>query len=194
MWHDVLRDPRLYALLSRYDEDWAEQVRGGGCPACGGRLHRADYPRKSRGAAATLERGYEVRRSFCCAAPECRRRRTPESVRFLGRRVYLGAVVLLGSALALGLSARRVAALREQLGVDRRTLMRWRQWWQESFVASGFWRIARGAFVPAVVTDALPAALLERFTAADPCVRVLQILTWLAPLSIAGSRAAAAAG
>jgi hypothetical protein len=48
--------------------------------------------------------------------------------------------------------------------------------------------------VPPVAADALPSALLERFTGADPCVRVLQILAWLAPLSIAGSRAAAAAG
>ena len=30
---------------------------------------------------------------YCCAEEDCRRRRTPESVRFLGRRVYAGLVV-----------------------------------------------------------------------------------------------------
>jgi hypothetical protein len=97
----VLGDPRLSALLQRYDEDWAEQVRRAGCPACGGRLHSADYPRKPRGGPAELGAGYAVRLSFCCADAACRRRKTPESVSFQGRRVYLGAVVLLGSALAL---------------------------------------------------------------------------------------------
>jgi hypothetical protein len=36
--------------------------------------------------------------SFCCDRDGCRNRATPPSVRFLGRKVYLGAVVMLISA------------------------------------------------------------------------------------------------
>ena len=57
----------------------------------------------------------------------CRRRHTPPSVRFLGRRVYVGLVVVLVSAMRHGLTAPRVQRLREQLGIDRQTLERWRQ-------------------------------------------------------------------
>ena len=38
---------------------------------------------------------YRYRFSFCCDRDGCRKRVTPPSVRFLGRRVYLGAVVIL---------------------------------------------------------------------------------------------------
>jgi hypothetical protein len=194
VWHETLSDPRLYALLARFDADVAEQTRQTGCPACGGRLHRADYPRKARGGPPELGREYEVRASFCCAGRACRRRKTPESLRFLGRRVYLGVVVLLGSALAQGLTPRRVAQLRSRLGVDRRTLRRWRVWWTQTFVATAFWASARGTFLPPVAPADLPGALLERFTHPVPQLRVLQVAVFLAPLSVdsAGCRAGGA--
>ena len=187
MWHETLSDPRLYALLARFDAEVAEELRQTGCPACGGRLHRADSPRKPRGGPADLGREYEVRASFCCADRRCRRRKTPESLRFLGRRVFLGVVVLLGSALAQGLTPRRVAELRARLGVDRRTLCRWRVWWTETFVATGFWARTRGTFLPSVASAELPGALLERFTHPEPHLRVLQIAVFLAPLSVDGA-------
>jgi hypothetical protein len=47
--------------------------------------------------------------SLCCSRDGCRRRMTPPSVRFLGRRVYLGAVLVLVSAMQQGsLPGRRV--------------------------------------------------------------------------------------
>ena len=183
MWHALLRDTRLYDLLYRLDEDLAARARAEGC-GCGGVLHRARYPRKPRGGPPDLGAEHEGRLSFCCAREGCRRRKTPPSVRFLGRRVYFGAVVVLVSALRDGLSVRRVRMLRERLGVDARTLRRWRQWWQKAFVASRFWKAGRGRLVPPVDERALPAALLERFSAQDPCERLLQTLRFLAPLSI----------
>jgi hypothetical protein len=53
VWHALLRDTRFFALLTRLDQDLAEQTRTQGCP-CGGRLHRAHYPRKPRGGPADL--------------------------------------------------------------------------------------------------------------------------------------------
>ena len=79
----------LWPVLTKIDADLAEQVWIEGCMHCGGALHRADYPRKARGV------NVESRRhSFCCAREECRRRETPGSVRFLGRKVYAGFMAL----------------------------------------------------------------------------------------------------
>ena len=53
--------------------------------------------------------------SFCCDQEGCRRRHTPPSVRFLGRRVYGGLVAVLIPALAHGLKPERVAQIRQAL-------------------------------------------------------------------------------
>jgi len=84
------------------------------------------------------------------------------SVRFLGRKVYLGAVVVLVSALRQGPSPTRVRVLHELFGVGERTLRRWRQWWQQVFTAGSFWRAARGRFMPSVVAGEWPRAVAER--------------------------------
>jgi hypothetical protein len=78
-----------------------------GCAVCGGKLHVAHYPRKPRGIRGSLDGSVKTRLSFCCATDGCRRRCTPPSVRFLGRKVYLGAVVILVMAMEHGLSAKR---------------------------------------------------------------------------------------
>lgn len=161
----------LWAVLTRIDADLATQVQAQGC-ACGGALHRANYPRKVRGMNVEANRD-----SFCCAEEGCRRRRTPGSVRFLGRRVYAGFIVVLLTALQHGLSVERVRVLQEQLGVDRRTMERWRSWWQEHFATSRLWRVARARLMPPVEERTLPWSLWERFTGDDPLQRLLRFLT-----------------
>jgi hypothetical protein len=96
--------------------------------------------------------------------------------------VYLGAVVVLVTAMIGGVTATRAARLRQWLGVSGRTVARWRGWWRETFVASAFWRAARGRFVPPVMTAMLPASLLERFAGDERC-RLLRVLVFLAPLT-----------
>lgn len=71
-------------------------------------MHRADYDRKPRGG----PEHWSERHSFCCDQDGCRRRHTPPSVRFLGRKVYVGFVVVLKTALHQGLNAARLAQLR----------------------------------------------------------------------------------
>ena len=182
MCHALLRDANLYAQLLTMDHDLAAEARAAGCGFCGGSLHSARYPRKPRGGLEELGPEYATRLSFCCAADGCRRRTTPPSVRYLGRRVYLGAVVVLVTAMLGGITAARAARLREWLGVSVRTLQRWRTWWRETFVASTFWRGARGRFMPPVTSETLPASLLERF-AGDERTRLLHALVFLAPLT-----------
>ena len=70
------------------------------CRYCGGPLHRGDYPRKPRGGLSpSAAEAFGRRFSLCCGREGCRRRATPPSVRFLGRRVYVGAVVIVASAI-----------------------------------------------------------------------------------------------
>jgi len=190
--HALLRDASLYEVLLTIDHDLAAEARAGGCAFCSGMLHSARYPRKPRGGPDDLGPDYATRLSFCCAQEGCRRRTTPPSVRYLGRRVYLGAVVVLVTAMVGGITAARAARLRELLGVSVRTLTRWRAWWRETFVASAFWRGVRGCFMPPVAVDTLPASLLARFAGADERTRVLRTLAFLAPLTT--RRAAREAG
>jgi hypothetical protein len=168
-------------LLPRIDDDLAAKARAAGCAFCGGRLDAADYARKPRGA-DTHDDNYSRRRSFCCAAEGCRRRATPPSVRFLGRKVYVGAVVVLAAALQHGPTKKRVAKLAALLGANRRTLMRWRRWWSSMFATSRFWTSLRGRFVPAVDEATMPASLLSRVLATDEPA-VVTLLRLLAPMS-----------
>src|SRR5262249_4327325 len=122
------------------------------------------------------------RRSFCCAVDGCRRRCTPPSVRFLGRKVYLGAVVVLASALQHGPAKGSVTKLSVLLGISRRTLVRGRRWWTTMFATSRFWTSLRGGFVPAVDEAAMPASVMSRMTPTDDDAMVA-LLRLLAPIT-----------
>jgi hypothetical protein len=168
-------------LLPKIDDDLAAAARAEGCAFCGGRLDVADYPRAPRG--ADVDDTYLVRRSFCCAVEGCRRRRTPPSVRFLGRKVYLGAVVVLAMALAHGPSKTSVTKLSSLLGITRRTLVRWQRWWSAMFATSRFWTSLRGRFVPAANEAELPASMLSRVVVTDDEPAVVVLLRLLGPIT-----------
>ena len=193
MCHALLQDASLYDRLLTIDQDLAAEARAAGCAACGGVLHSARYPRKPRGGPDTLGPDYATRLSFCCAREGCRRRTTPPSVRYLGRRVYLGAVIVLVTALASGITPRRAAQLRALIGVSVRTLKRWRTWWCETFVASAFWQAAKGHFLPPVTVAELPASLLARFAGDEARTRLVHTLEFLEPLTVRGTDRAGSA-
>jgi len=170
-------------LLEHVDSELARGVQEGGCLFCAeGTLHRADYDRKPRSGPAH----WDERHSFCCNRDGCRRRHTPPSVRFLGRKIYVGFVVVLKTALHQGLNAGRLADLRLALsGIDRRTLERWCRWWREYVATSRFWKAARARFLPPLLEDHLPLELGERF-GIDRAEHVVELLRFLAPITIAG--------
>ncbi len=188
MCQKLLRDARFHTFLLESDWEIAAETREVGCPKCGGVLHSATFPRKPRGGLPGLGDAAERRCSFCCAKETCRKRRTPPSLRFLGRKVYLGAVVVVVSAMRHGATPARMCKLRDLLGVSRRTVERWRTWWRETFVENPFWRVASAAFMPPVQAGALPTSLLERFSGDDQA-RLVGVLRFLAPIT-AGSRIA----
>lgn len=182
MYRELLRDARYYEFELKVDRETLAQARAEGCGSCGGVLHCAHFHRKPRGGPAGLGADHDKRFSLCCDRNGCRERHTPPSLRFLGRKVYLSAVVVVVSAMRHGSSPARMRKLREHFGVSRRTVERWRVWWRESFAESAFWKAATAAFLPPVARDLLPASLLERFTG-DAEAQLLVLLRFLGPIT-----------
>lgn len=178
---DLLGDPTFHVLLLEFDRDLAARTQAAGCQACGGPLDAGHYQRKPRGGPEGLDDEHARRFDFCCRVEGCRKRHLPPSMRFQARRVYLGAVVLLVSAMEHGASPGR---LRELLGVSGRTLGRWRRWWQATFPATSFWVAARGLFSTRVDEASLPQSLMERFVG-DERARSIAALRFLLPITSA---------
>lgn len=176
-----LQDGRLRRFLSAVDQEIARGVKAGGCAHCGGTLHSALYPRMVAGSMSATDPMDTRRHSFCCDT--CRRRTTPASVRFFGRRRHSAVVMVLVSAMQGGLPAKDLIALREALGVARRTLARWRKWWKTEFLQTRLWQAERGRFMPPLPDDFLPHSLLMRFAADDATTRLILLLRFLLPLS-----------
>ena len=182
MYQALLADARFHRLLLAIDDDLAAGCRAAGCAHCGGVLHAARFRRKPRGRPCGLGDGYDQRFSFCCAMRECRKRATPPSLRFLGRKVYLACVVTVVSALQYGATAARLRRLSQALGIDRRTVARWRGWWLQTFAAGRFWRQASAALMPPADPLRLPASLLDRF-AGPAAEQLIGALRFLAPIT-----------
>lgn len=182
-YHDLLDDVTFHLGLVKLDELLAAGIRGKGDPG-GGRLHRADYPRKPAGVPRRFAHLHDRRISYCSDLDAARRRLTPPSVRFLGRRVYLFAAFLLASVLRNDVNEFRAAHLKGLLHVSEETLRRWRHWWLENFPTTSVWRELRGRFVPPIATTDLPRALLDRSSIESVAERVLKLLELLSPLSV----------
>lgn len=186
MYHSLFRDASFWTFLFRVDQDLAATAKQEGCP-CGGRLDRANYPRKPCGGGKNLPPSYRRRLSFCCHRDGCRKRTTPPSVRFLGRKVYLGAVVVLVAAMRQGPSPRRVRQLSELFDVDERTIVRWQGFWREHFPQTSFWKANRGRLAPRVDITHLPRALLDAFIHRDDSYEDWKrLLSFLSPITITG--------
>jgi hypothetical protein len=176
----------FHALLFELDATAADRVRADGCPHCEGPLYWANYERKARGlgeGAATLGR-YELRLSLCCGREGCRRRATPPSTRFSGRRVYAAIAVL-----ALSLSgAERAAGVEVGEVVERRsaparsTRERWLSWWRCELLSEP-WFVALCAQLAEPVDGAsAPDSLLAKFTGTFAS-QARALIAWLSPLT-----------
>ena len=181
MYSTLLADATFHELLLAYDRDLADTAREAGCP-CGGVLHSAKYPRKPRPRLRRLGPEHQMRSSYCCAVDGWRSRATPPSLRFLGRKVYLAVAVLLISLMQHGINEGRMRRLTQAIGVDRRTVARWRVWWRDAFTTTPFWQIARAAFMPPIDAEQLPVAIIERFTG-SAAERMIALLRFLAPIT-----------
>jgi len=184
MLHENGLEGEYFFSLFLIDQQIAEATKARGC-ACGGRLHVADYPRKPRGLPPEAEDWFATRLSFCCDREGCRQRYTPPSVRFLGRRVYVGAVVVLLAAMRSTPGTERGCKASEAR-VPRRTVGRWRSFWQSAFIATRFWQRQRSRLMPPVDEQRLPASALERFQG-ELEQRLTAMLLWLSPMTVQSS-------
>jgi hypothetical protein len=169
--HDWIPDINFFYLLDAEDARVAAAVKVSGCPDCGGRLDQANYPRKPRGGElGAAGEVFDRRRSLCCARDGCRHRRTPPSLVFLGRRVYLAITVV-------------IAAWRSTATTSppRRTVGRWRAWFG-ALRGTRWWTEQRGRMWPPIEpAEILPAAIIERVMPHHPfanaVVAALRIVT-----------------
>ncbi len=199
----------FFARLEKLDQMIAAAVAVDRCRHCDGPLHQGNYQRKPRGGLIAIAgEAFTLRHSLCCGREGCRRRALPPSLRFLGRRVYLEAVVVLATVFAQAMAT--VSAAISASGVPRRTLRRWGTWWLEIFPKLPTWVELRARFVPPPPDEAeLPRSLVERIGAdlrvrgsvdEDPAAAEVMLLLaqCLAPATtgsvIEGSRFVAAAG
>jgi hypothetical protein len=187
MSNDWPMDAQFWEQLTRIDLLWGERVREGGCEGCGGPLDRADYPRKPRGGLGEGAAEHARRVSFCCRRDGCRQRSTPPSVRFLGRKVYVGALVIVASMVGRAVLAQGRQLRRPVEGVPSRTVGRWLSWWQTVFALSPFWLEAKSFFASPVEIAQLPASLLSRFGAGTSALK--RLLGFLAPTTTTSVRA-----
>ncbi len=74
----------------------------------------------------------------------------PQSVRFLGRKVYLGAMVILIIAMRQRPTPRRVRELSTLFGADGATIARWQAFWRDHIPQTSFWKVARARLGRAV--------------------------------------------
>ena len=88
-----------------------------------------------------------------------------------------------GAVAAIQIQPETIVCLQhDQVGVNRRTLARWRTWWCEELIATPFWRAASGHLMPPVEPTELPASLLERFAGAARD-RLISALRWISPIT-----------
>lgn len=163
MSHDWIPDINFFHLLDAEDARVVAAVKAAGCPDCGGRLDQANYPRKPRGGdVGAAGEMFERRRSLCCARDGCRHRRTPPSLVFLGRRVYLAITVVM--------TTWRAAAVTSP---PRRTVGRWRAWCA-ALRETSWWVETRGRLWPPVEpAEILPTAIIERLLPGSSIAEVL---------------------
>ena len=171
-----------------YQEDLAEaeRVKAAGCLHCGGVLHYANYPRKPRGIEEDVLKllGLEWRISLCCGNDGCRKRTTPKSVLFLGRKVYLG-VCLVATDVLRGQGV-KVAKICAELGMSAETLRRWTRWWSDCVQESWWWRVARALVMPPLEGKHFIGALLDRLLVQAETVKTAtqKLLIFISPITV----------
>ena len=184
MCHDFIADASFWQRLFELDQLIAEEVRAKGCPHCGDVLHVAHYPRKPRGVVHTvLGEHYQTRLSFCCQRDGCRKRCTPPSVRFMGRKVYLSVMITLICALEQGLTPRRRARLVDELDLWPQTFSRWQLWWREQVPATRHWQALRARLIRSPDKRTLPDALLGQISGENLPGKIIRFAQLMMPLS-----------
>ena len=183
IYQTLISDSSLIAELRRLDEEEGAKVKLAGCPYCGQVLDRAYYERRPRGLLLELKLGDRRRISYCCRT--CRKRTTPESVRFLDRKVYSFLSFMVCMLLRSGRSPQvTLERLRGMCGVSGVTVCRWKRWIGQ-FLESSRWRLLRTRLSPSFSVEDFPRSLVEHFMLSELSVSasIIRSLRFLSVLS-----------
>lgn len=187
MSHTLVSFLKFHAELLRTDEAAVADVRRAGCPRCRGRLDVANFPRKVRGIDEACEKvgRYGIRLSLCCASEGCRKRATPPSVRFFGRRVYASFVVVLVSLDAVGVDEPPSVAPRSS--PTWATRKRWSTWWRNDLLREPWFVALAARLATPLDVSRMPAVLVDRFEGSlvESIARTLALLSPLTTRSAA---------
>jgi len=183
MLPELLQKARLFHLLYRIDESLLKEEQSKSCKYCNGPLYQANYMRKPRGGPENIPDNYLIRFSLCCGNECCRKRNLPPSCRFMGRRVYWGAVILVVMTLRQNReNSASAGKLERMFGISRNTLKSWFQYFREEFPVSERWHRIRGLISATVKNSELPGALFRFFNRSSDniekaLIRCLQFLS-----------------
>ena len=167
MSHKFLLNPIFHEFLKAIDYDLSKEECAKGCAHCGGRLHRADYPRSPFGVPIEHRKHYEERYSHCCS--QCRKRTTSQSVRYFGRRWFPAPLLTLISALMYSTIYKCCKQLHQLFGISisKRTCKRWKDWWEGSFPTTNFWKGVTGIIPIDCLKGPFPRHLFSMYTDAS---------------------------
>lgn len=178
--HRLLANVEFHKCLFHTDVELAAQVRRRGCrrSGCGGRLHRADFPRKVRGLRGDESALFVSRIGLCCGW--CRRRVLPPTVRFFGRSSYafIATLVAVATTFASG-----IAPGARLVGAAWSTVARWIRFLQCKLACRGEWQAVRGRLPAVLSLERLPLSLVEVFGSIESDNAWLLALRWLSPIT-----------
>jgi hypothetical protein len=191
MYQKLYSNSTLWRTLFENDQLSAEEVHRQPCPRpdCGGKMNWNNYVRKPRGGPEHPEfsKYFGYRMSLCCG--RCRKRQTPESVRFLGRKIYIGLTLLVASSRNEGCQSETDPPTEKPQmvspvdSISTRTLGRWVMWWTQSFFKSSFWRGSQGLFATSIDMSAPVSSLISKFVNSSMSETIVTILNFLAPIT-----------
>lgn len=144
----LVQDPRFFQSLLELDELIVKSTAAAGCPHCGGPLGRSDWFRKGFGIPEGCPEEVRRRHSFQCRL--CRKRTTPNSVRWMYYRWFSSCVKLLASALSDRNWQEPLAELCSVFNIPATLVYSWRKWWKNKFAQGPFWCVhsRRFGFIP----------------------------------------------
>lgn len=150
---------------------------------CSGIYHQSNYGRKPRGISLEADEYFTVRFSFSCSL--CRRRFTCESIRFLGRKVYVAFFIMI----ILYPPAEKIQNDLIQLPpqtLSPITIQRWISWWDKTIPKSPVWKRLVGLVLANIENIFLPIFLMELFLKEyfDFKKSLLNMLEFISPISI----------
>lgn len=175
MYHTALLAVSFWEALFFLDVKISDEfMKTACCERCGCRFFSAsDYVRKPRGFpeeinASIIDKCFGSRFSFRCGG--CRKRITPPSVRFLGRKIYIAPAIIWASRLIeQGNVASGIATALDQIRnelqdfLPAKTARRWMNWWRGAVWSSPFWRAWQGQLYGHIMQEKFLSGVWEHF-------------------------------